>query len=338
MKKNWIFLFNVLFWVLIALLVSLAIGQQAVPQRSIFFLFLRATSSLMLVIIPVVYINTQVLIPRFLTHKRYFIYLLLLILISLIWPPVSISLDNIVDREMFQTPEEHLDDPLSPIGHVLIFVVLLISSLVNMAYRWLAESEKIKSLEVEKVNGELNFLKHQISPHFFFNTLNNLYSMALDKSDETPEVILKLSELMRYSLYECKDKYVPLENEIQYLKNYIDILQIRQKDRFEIDFAQNVNGKGIKIAPLLLIIFVENAFKHGIKSTGKSVDIGIKLEANNHFIHFNLCNFRESNSETSKGIGLQNVKKRLDLLYPGDHQLAITPTGPRFEITLKLTL
>ncbi|MEL7005705.1 MAG: sensor histidine kinase, partial [Bacteroidota bacterium] len=276
--------------------------------------------------------------PRFLTNKKYWLYLLSLVLISLIWPPISISLDNIIDREFFKTSEDNLDDPLSPIGHVLIFIVLLISSLVNMAYRWLVESEKTKSLEVEKVNEELDFLKHQISPHFFFNTLNNLYSLALDKSDQTPEVILKLSELMRYSLYECKDKYVPLENEVQYLKNYIEILQIRQKDQFEVSFNPNIDGRDIKVAPLLLIIFVENAFKYGIKSTKKDSDIGIKLDANHQYIHFNIWNFREKDSKINEGIGLQNVKKRLDLLYQDRYQLDISHTDHEFEVTLKLTL
>ncbi len=338
MKRNRILLFNILFWLLIVLLISLGIGRQMDPDRSVFSLFLQAAASVLLVIVPVVYINTQVLIPRFLTHKKYLIYFLWVILISFIWPPISISLDNIIDSNLFNTPEEGLDDALSPIGVVLIFIVISISSLVNMAYRWLVESEKIKSLEVEKVNDELNFLKHQISPHFFFNTLNNLYSLALDKSDQTPEVILKLSELMRYSLYECKDNYVPLENEIEYIKNYIDLLQIRQKEQFEVSFDTHINNENVKVAPLLLIIFVENAFKHGVKTTEKNSDISIKLEADSQNLQFSILNYRAVEGKKNEGIGLQNVQKRLDLLYKNRYHLDIKSTDQKFKVMLNLTL
>jgi two-component system, LytTR family, sensor kinase len=201
--------------------------------------------------------------------------------------------------------------------------------------------KKILELQEKKKTAELNLLRNQLNPHFLFNTLNNLYALSIKKSDKAPELIAKLSDILDYSLFRCKEDYVLLENEIMLLKNYIDLEKIRYEKRLNIHFVHNVKNEDVKIAPLLLLSFLENAFKHGTSQEINKANITIDLESDKNFILFTIENSKPKQIDKIKknnrdAIGLINIKKQLDLLYPKDHDLEIKETETSYTAILKL--
>ncbi len=200
-------------------------------------------------------------------------------------------------------------------------------------------NEKIKTkLENEKLTSELAFLKSQINPHFLFNSLNNIYSLAYQKSDKTPEAVMKLSEIMRYMLYESNEATVKLDDEIRYLQNYIELQKLRFKDKAYIKFEIDGETNDKRITPLILISFVENAFKHGI-ATDKDNPIKIVLNVSSNKLFFQVVNRKSvQNKDETGGIGLLNVKRRLDLLYDGEFRLHIDDHESIYNCELYLDL
>ena len=202
---------------------------------------------------------------------------------------------------------------------------------------WLFEQWKwLQNLKAEKSNTELSLLRAQINPHFFFNTLNNLYALTIKNSKQAPEVILKLSDMMRYTIYEGEKETVSLKDEIEYLKNYIELHKIRYKKTVEISFNHQIDTS-IRIAPLLFIILLENAFKHGIETLTENAFIHIHLTENENDICFTIeNNFDPKEIATSNGIGLKNLKRRLSLLYKEKHLLGIKKGDNNYKTTLKI--
>jgi two-component system, LytTR family, sensor kinase len=202
--------------------------------------------------------------------------------------------------------------------------------------------EKIqKELEREKLNSELAFLKNQISPHFFFNTLNNIYSLISINAEDSQRAVLKLSKLMRYLLYESEQGDTKLSSEIDFMNNYIDLMKLRMNNKISLTVEFPVEFRNISIPPLLFIPFIENAFKHGISFMENSF-ISISMTCDTGNIVFKCINSLADggNGSTidSSGIGLINVKKRLELLYPGKHELTINQTENKFEVLLTIKL
>jgi len=198
-----------------------------------------------------------------------------------------------------------------------------------------------KEIEKEKLNSELAFLKNQISPHFFFNTLNNIYSLIGINQDDSQEAVLKLSKLMRYLIYDSEKGNTMLSHEIEFMKNYIDLMKLRMSDRVTLNISFPGNYSDRNIQPLLFIPFIENSFKHGVSYREKSfIDIEMKAEAGS--IVFRCSNsLHEGNSEKGQeqnagGIGLDNVRKRLSLLFPGSHELKISAAENRFDVFLEI--
>ena len=202
---------------------------------------------------------------------------------------------------------------------------------------WVFEQWKwVQNLKADKAKAELAMLRTQINPHFFFNTLNNLYALTVKQSEKAPEVILKLSDMMRYTIYEGNKEMVTLEEEIEYLSNYIELHKIRYKKSVEITFNHKVNTS-LTIAPLLYIILLENAFKHGIETLAEDAFIHINLTEETGFIIFSIeNNFDPNEISTSNGIGLQNLKRRLSLLYKNKHELQIDVSNSLYKTTLKI--
>lgn len=190
---------------------------------------------------------------------------------------------------------------------------------------------------------ELHFLQSQLSPHFLFNTLNNLYGISLSQHEKIPSMLLKLSDLLRYSVYDAKELYVPLSNEIEYIKNYIDFERLRIGDRLELDVnIEEVYGTSIKIAPLLLIVFIENAFKHSKNTLSDKIQVSIMLKTFGKDILFAVKNSYDPEAAESgtkdgyKGLGFENAKKRLDLLYPEKYELIIGDRDNIYSVKLQI--
>ena len=199
-------------------------------------------------------------------------------------------------------------------------------------WRWFTQ------LKADKAKAELALLKSQINPHFFFNTLNNLYGLVIEKSDRAPEVILKLSDMMRYTIYNGKEDLVALKDEISYLKNYIELHKIRYQKKVDILFTHDVENE-LKVAPLLFIILLENAFKHGVEKMHGQSFINLQMQSQGTQLSFTIeNNFDELTPNHKPGIGLDNLKKRLDHLYPGRHELMIEEKASTYKVQLKLEL
>lgn len=224
-----------------------------------------------------------------------------------------------------------------------LYVITFVSS-IKLTMDWLRETGRVAKLEKEQLETELRLLRAQISPHFFFNTLNNIYALSLEKSDKTPDTIIKLSDLMRYVLYETRDKDQSLKKELVFIQNYLDLEKIRYNENLDLKFEVTGDPKGKKIAPLLLVQFIENAFKHGAnKSIGK-VKIDIRATIEEKFLYFRISNTKPKNQamptkKQSGGIGLSNVEKRLKLRYGEDeYRLDIFDESNEYIVNLKLKL
>jgi hypothetical protein len=190
---------------------------------------------------------------------------------------------------------------------------------------------------------ELHLLQSQLSPHFLFNTLNNLYGLSITQHEKIPPLLLKLADLLRYSVYDSGEIFVPLKDELAYIDNYIEFEKIRVGDRLDLKTdIENVTGTHIKIAPMLLIVFIENAFKHSKNTPDDRIYVDISLKTWNNLILFSIKNSFGKPAEENKlltknsGFGLANVKKRLDLLYPDDYELTITEEAAAYQVILRL--
>lgn len=227
-------------------------------------------------------------------------------------------------------------------GIVSIYPVVFLALAIKMLKYWYVSQQDKQILAHEKLDAELKFLKTQIHPHFLFNTLNNLYALTLKKSDYAPEVVLKLSELINYMLYECNAPKVLLDNELNFIKNYIEIERIRHSDEFSIKAVTNGETANIYIAPMLLIPFLENSFKHGVNGAIEDswIDFDLTIEGNELFMRLenSIGDTQELPDVSHQGIGLKNVKRRLDLLYPEDYELNIQEYKNTFVVVLKIVV
>jgi len=215
---------------------------------------------------------------------------------------------------------------------------LLYPTFLLLVLKLYLEKQHLLKLNEQKKTAELAALKHQLNPHFLFNTLNNLHALALKKSDDTTKIIQKLSHILDYILYRCNDDYVTLNKEIELINNYLSLEKIRYGDRVKINFTQQVSGDE-KIAPLLLLTFIENAFKHGVAQEINQANIEIQISKEDEQLIFSIENsvpqiMKEKEKTTS--IGLKNIKEQLELLYPRAHDLIIRNTSKSFSAHLKL--
>lgn len=285
------------------------------------------------------YLNTMVLIPQLLIKEKWLLYILSLVgcLLFFLYVPRTLAM-MIYPPEIPITATENtkgINLRSNRIGRirrrpyadffntVLFLLVITFGACIEVVRRWLQTEQNRKETELERINTELSFLKSQVNPHFFFNTLNNIYSLAIVKSDKTAHAVLKLSAIMRYILTETERNLVPLENEVAFIHNYIELQQVRLTEKVQVNFMIEGNTAPLLVAPLVFIPFVENAFKYGV-STKEQSSIEIKLTISDNMIHFYSKNYivqSENNMMENTGIGINNVKRRLELLYPEKFEL-----------------
>lgn len=305
-----------------------------------------------LVLIFYFYLNMYFFIPKFLNKKKYMLFLLsiaggyLMVYfadILLLAPKIGFgpAMDNPPPpefREKFLKRPPRLN-----FGRVFLFLFLFTTSTIIRLFQiWQRDQKTQEIAEKERIKSELSYLKLQISPHFLYNSLNSIYSLAIENSDKTAEVVLKLSELTRYMTYTIEQKYVDLEEEIEHVTNFVDLQKLRLFAEVVVNLNHTIDNKGAKIEPMLLIPFVENAFKHGVSYSNKA-EINIQLKVKNNKLDFLVTNlmFQKSDTKNSKsdsGIGLPNVKRRLELLYPDNHILNISEEENKFKVELSIDL
>lgn len=336
MKKSWQIFWHIFFWLgLIAFFVYIAHSDTKMTSEQLLIIFLLYPA----INIGLFYLNFLVFIPAFLDKKRYALYAAIIGITLIVFGLGKYGVGLIFRKDVLV----HMNEVIgfwsyfvSTIFTSLIFIFL--SIVLKFTIDWFLNERIQRDLENQRLSAELSFLKSQINPHFLFNSLNSIYSLAYQRSETTPEAILKLSEIMRYMLYECNDNKVSLAKELQYLQNYIDLQKIRFGEKSYIDFKVNGQVDDQQIVPLLLIAFIENAFKHGIASDPLS-PIRLLIAVNEKKLHFFVHNKKHnSNSDPLGGIGLNNVKRRLDLLYPGKYDLSIIDDTDTYTCELSLAL
>ncbi len=291
----------------------------------------------------VVYFNYFVLLPKFLLQgktAKYFTYTLLTLI-------VAGFIQRIANYKILSLIYSDLYDFGVWLPYKFLQTSMIIASplilIIGISVIWkVAELQKrAKTLENEKLQSELKYLKSQINPHFLFNTLNNIYGLSLENSKKTPELILKLSDFLSFSLYESTQKFILLEKEINLLNDFIDLEKSRFDDRVAVEIAIPESINQISIPPLILVPFVENAFKHSLKNETKIAHIFVKLEVIKGQLIYEVKNSKpEQTIEDSspKGIGLENIKKRLNILYDDEYELQIKDEDKLYSIVLKINV
>ena len=283
---------------------------------------------IILLLAPAVYINNIYILP--LLKKNKSMFFLLFFINALVFSAISVFLINYFSNDSFDL-----------INFFNFIGIMILAISFGTAIKLARDSFTRRQQEKE---AKLKLLKAQLNPHFLFNTLNNLYGLSVVKSDKLPSLMLKLSDLLRYSLYETKEDFVPLEKEVQYLENYIALEKIRLEEKSEITFTKNGTIDTKEIAPMLLIVFVENAFKHLSFAKGKNSNVHVDLEIFEDKLIFKCVNTIDNTGikthdleKKNSGIGLQNAKKRLNLMYPNKHELTISKTQENYSVELILT-
>ena len=286
----------------------------------------------------VVYSINYLILPPLMKQKKYVLLGVVILLILVLEPPMPRILVMKLSGQGV-TFKNFLDYNLLPFYFetgLIIFIALSIK-LFKERNR---EQEQKNLLEKQKLESELKALKGQLNAHFLFNTLNNLYGLAKRKSDHTATGILMLSEMLHFILYECSVKTYPIQKELDFIKNYIELEKLRYGKRLRIEMVEELDHSEFKIAPLLLFPFIENSFKHGASKKAKGVWIKIHIATKPHTLVLEVDNNRQIDqsvrSQTSGGLGLENVQKRLDIHYPKQHTLSIRSDDSSFSVHLNI--
>lgn len=285
------------------------------------------------------YVNYFYLLPQLLERKKIFLYLIQFIFLF----GAIIALRIAANHYLFEAlnyDTHYIGSPRFTVNVVTsnLFIVIFVGML-RFAKDWFELDAKRKEVEHEKLMAELNFLKAQINPHFLFNTLNNLYYLAYSKSDNTTVVIDKLSKMMRYMIYDSNHPKVLLSKEIEYMENYVSLERLRLNNEIPIDFEIRGDLNGSQIAPLIFIAFLENAFKHGVSNGQKNCWVRVSIVVNGQECIYIVENSKlKVEHETKSGIGLVNIKRRLELSYPGNHILHIEDSEDKYLVQLNLNL
>ena len=298
------------------------------------------------------YVNYFVLIPEFYLKKNYLLYFfIILLLFTAVYfiKPFDrlISINPPPDQQpRIERMDERMPPPKPPGGNrsrkdinsIILFVtVWSLSTAIRIIRQWRVTEKRALQAETDKANAELSFLKSQVNPHFLFNTLNNIYSMAVTKNENTAPSIMKLSNILRYVTDEAGQDYVSLDSEVECMRDYIDLQRLRLGTKMNVDFSVTGNTPDKKIAPLILMTFAENVFKYGISSHEAS-GIVIRISADEHNITFFCQNklFETKRNAERAGIGIPNARQRLQYLYPNRHFLDINTDKGLFTVQLTL--
>lgn len=289
----------------------------------------------------------EFLIPKLLNRKKYLQFVLaFLLLLAAMFVIYNVFKLYYYDPKYYDSYDEirkvyaqedlwtRLTQPALFLSKSIKFITPAVLLLMVQFYK---DQQQLIALREQKRTAELSALKNQLNPHFLFNTLNNLYALSLEKSDKTPMIIARLSEILDYILFRCQSKFVPLKGEVELIENYLALEKVRYGNRVEIHFEHDIQN-GDHIAPLILLTFIENAFKHGIKQEINKGEIGIELRSNDDEIHFAILNTKPKTSGQSNvnALGIKNVKKQLDLLYPSAYELTINDKSDTYKVHLKL--
>lgn len=330
-------LHHVFFWMLLFGLWFFFRHEGYHDQRKAFIVTLIKVVDLALL----VYITNYVLLPRLFYRKKYgwfFLIFIIMIVTSSVFKMQLIGqiTNNPALLNFGDNWKMRVYDNIVP--H---FFLVIAGAAVKLMFDYTRMQQRYAEVAKEKAETELSFLKSQINPHFLFNSLNAVYFLISKDNTAARQALHKFSEMLRYQLYEVNDNKIPIEKEVHYLKDYMDLQQLRKDERYSVQFNCEPSVKGFSIEPLLLVPFVENAFKHISHHNEEANYVKVDLTRVNGTFSFTVENskeFRSVSTEVSGGIGLPNVKRRLELLYPGKHELRIADTDTSYRVQLNLHL
>ncbi len=332
-----VILVHVLFWAAFLFLPLILIES---PEER--FKFLRFWGYQIVLAAIYFYLNFLVLIPKILLRKKLGLYILTLFAAMGIMMVITFIYRVILhDVGIYKVRTPGFDWKSIWIPLFPCVTAFGLSTFIRMTRQWMAIERDQQELQTQKLASELGFLKSQINPHFLFNTLNNICSLARKRSDETENALIKLSDIMRYMLDDSKEEKVFLSKEIEYLNNYIELQRLRLPENTKIDFSIKGDPGSVMIEPLLLIPFVENAFKHGTgcrEAAAITLGMDIGPDRLKFIVDNRIFASGESDLPAEAGIGLKNVKRRLELLYPAKHELEVENGGNAFRIELTIRL
>ena len=297
------------------------------------------------------YSNTFILVPQFLLKNNTGVYFIIVISIAVVIVLANIYVDEWLKiRQLMEAAFHKSGPPRHRKGRdhgwdfamiAIIALVLGVSTSVTTIQKWQKDKQEREELEKDKVTSELSFLKAQINPHFFFNTLNNIYALTQVDADVAGKAIHQLSRMMRYLLYDTQQGHTMLSQELAFVKDYISLMKLRLTDVVTINFDEPTKLNDKPVAPMIFLPFVENAFKHGVSATQQShIDIVILQKDNvlDLTVKNSIINDNSVSLDTNSGIGLVNTRRRLDLLYPGKYKLEIDELNANNEYTVHLIL
>ncbi|MEP2023671.1 MAG: histidine kinase [Reichenbachiella sp.] len=337
-QKEWIW--HVLFW-LVYLAVKIFIVEYFRDDFGTVLLVELISLPLKMFL---VYVLIFYLIPELLLNKQYLkfsLWLIVLVIfaalarrltdIYLVYPISMLYFDRAILLD-YGTAFRNL---------VFVYPVVGLATAIYLMTHWIKDYQMRTLLQREKLETELKYLKAQVHPHFLFNTINNIYSLSLDQSPKTSQALLELSDLLSYMLYECNVNRIPLKKEIELLENYINLERLRYSDRLDLKFSISGNIETVQIAPLILLPFVDNCFKHGAGDSMAECFVHFDLKVEDGDLRMNLKNSvdqSKNESQENSGIGLTNAKKRLQGEYPNSHELIINEKSDLFEVILTISL
>ena len=338
MEKFWRYkLDHALFWAITVgfhVYTRLYLIEQAGFTHFILEIFLR---NVLLAI--VIYVHLDYLIPLFAQQRKLVSYLLGLVGCFVFYVISKNIHDVFLDRYLSVDGGSFWSHSFYNFSIALFYMAFSLA--IQLSKEWFFQREKLRLMEIEKLNTELEYLKLQINPHFLFNSLNTIY-FQIDKANGLArETLLKFSDLLRYPLYECNGREVELKKELAYIKNYFDLQRLRKDEHYQVSLKCEITEANQMVAPLLLVPFVENAFKHISHFQDRANKIEVEISREHNLLKFHVFNTTEQSgqpSERSGGIGLKNVRRRLELIYGESYLLDIRQTGKEFEVNLILPL
>ncbi len=346
MRKLLLFAGHILFWAFVLSFFCFFVGPNMARNTKMtnpdFYIFIHF-GVYGLINISIFYLSLLVIIPNTASKKKYLLFVFLTIGAIVVYGLLKYLIAINFKEYYLPVGPEHRE--ISREFGSYFFSTIITSGLMisfSVLYKviedWFKNDTIQRELTLQKTQAELQFLKSQINPHFLFNSLNNIYALAYKKSDDTPAAILKLSEIMRYMLKESEDYKVFLTDEIQYLQSYIDLNKLRYKDGININLNVNIDKENYRVMPLMLISFIENIFKHGeVNDSSNPVEVNISVI--NNKLYFEASNLiKLSNKDDSSGIGLKNIYRRLNLMYPENYTLEIDQNTKQYHVSLNINL
>ncbi len=328
-NKHNMITFNIILWLFFFCALLFVFSDYPIEKIDLIY-----TVSYLITLVPPVLLGLYFFIPKFLKKGKNILFLIIMVTSTLLFALLNIYFhDKFID---FLFPDYYFISYLRSSQTVLLFITIVFLSLfIRLAEDWVYFNQKEKAT----LQLELSVLKNQINPHFLFNALNVLYSLSIKNKEETTQAILQLSDILRYGIYDTDNEKILLSKEIDLVKSFIAFEKNRSAKNADITF-EYLFEKDQEIPPMLLLPLIENAFKHGIKSGVQKPYVHINLEEKNNVLFFQITNnfLRKNDNNDYSGIGLENVKKRLDILFFKKHDFKMTTQNTKFNISLNIEL